>query len=404
MLYSPNWCERVLFPGFFILGLLISLSQAACSQPSAGRPVLSGQITPGADWKRQVYLVRPNYYRQLLSSYEGTVVDSAELAPDGTFAFTGSSWLTEKGLYVLLSQPKGSRYANELQDAGDSENFICVVLDPRGSVRLRAHADALAHTYELLEGDTDNRLLQQVWNMCGPMFAYEASQQQAEVEEWTPHENTVQKQADAALETFVDTTNAVLPAFAALRLRAPGNDFRDKPEMFIRVQERLQTRLPGHPWHAQLAALLDRAKLPVLIGERMPDFALPNPAGDTLRLDSVLSKLTLVDFWASWCAPCRRENRETLRPLYDAYGERGFKILGVSIDRDRAAWENAIRKDGAVWDHVSDLEGDASPVRSELKFEYIPSNYLLDGEGRLLARNLHGEALRRFVEEYLKAH
>jgi thiol-disulfide isomerase/thioredoxin len=207
---------------------------------------------------------------------------------------------------------------------------------------------------------------------------------------------------NAHLDAFLDTTQAVLPAFAALRLRASDNEFRDRPEFFLSVKARLHKLTPAHPWLAELDYFMDASRLPVLVGEKMPDFALPNPQGDTIRLSNVLSSLVLVDFWASWCAPCRRETKEFIRPLYDQYHSKGFNVLGISIDAGKESWENAIQRDGAIWYQTCDLMGDASPVRSDLKFEYIPSNYLLDSSGKLLARNLHGEELKAFVEGFFK--
>ncbi|MEZ4982696.1 MAG: thioredoxin-like domain-containing protein, partial [Saprospiraceae bacterium] len=102
------------------------------------------------------------------------------------------------------------------------------------------------------------------------------------------------------------------------------------------------------------------------------------------------------------CAPCRKEAKETLLPLYNKWHEKGLEIVGISIDADEKSWRRAIEKDGSDWLHGCDFLGDASPVRQSLKFEYIPSLYILDENKILLARSLHGEELVEFVENYFK--
>lgn len=387
---------------FLFLVLSLLLFYPACSQNETR---LSGKIALREGWRPKLYLVKPNFYKQLISSYEGTLVDSAAIAPDGTFAFHHFSWLREKGLYLLFIQPEGSRFVNEIAEPVSAENYVCLVLAPGSGIRLQANAWELTRSYQLLQADPESRQIARLRDLRAPVYAALEGRLPAETtgEDWTPHGRpTAQDTVDAALEAFLDTTTSALPAFVALRLRAPDNEFRDRPEFFLGLLDRLHGLAPGHPWLAQLGVFMDRSKLPVLRGEKMPGFALPTPEGDTLRLSDVRGKLLLVDFWASWCAPCRVETRETIRPLYDRYHELGFNVLGVSIDRSREAWTAAIRKDGAIWPNVSDLLGDASPVRQALKFEYIPANYLLDSEGRLLARNLHKEELQIFVGKYFE--
>lgn len=139
-----------------------------------------------------------------------------------------------------------------------------------------------------------------------------------------------------------------------------------------------------------------------MVGETMPDFSLPLSDGDTLRLHAMLGKrLTLLDLWASWCAPCRRENRAVLVPLWEKYRDSGFSIVGYALDSSPEAWKTAIHKDAAVWPQTSHLGGDTSPFLDALHVTTIPANFLLDPNGKVLAKNLHGEALQAFVDAYL---
>lgn len=366
---------------------------------------MSGKITLSPGWAPRLYLVKANYYRQWLAPYEGTVVDSAKIAPDGTFAFSSGQWLKEPGAYTLFIQPVGQKFRQSVEEAPDAFNAIPCVLAPGSApLRLNAHATALNRTAVWEQADAENRQLLQVCHLREPLIREYLAQKNAppaEEEEEMHHGSPARDSVLAAFDQWADTTGSAWAAFLSLRLRAPENELRDRPEHFIQVQQRIAAQYPQHPWNEQLGQLLRPELLPVLKGEKMPLFALPGMQGDTLRLEDLKFKVILVDFWASWCAPCRKEIRQTLIPMYSRYHSKGFEILGVSIDGGRAAWENALRKDGVTWPNVSDLLGDASPVRQSLRFETIPANYLLDSEGRLLARNLHGAALEAALKQYL---
>lgn len=131
---------------------------------------------------------------------------------------------------------------------------------------------------------------------------------------------------------------------------------------------------------------------------------MPMMSGDTLNIYfSLGKKITLIDLWASWCAPCRHENTHTLVPLWDQYHTKGFQIIGYALDSGDKSWKNAILKDGADrWLHASHLKGDDSPLFEKLKITTIPANYIVNQEGKILAKNLHGQELEAWVAKYLK--
>lgn len=133
-------------------------------------------------------------------------------------------------------------------------------------------------------------------------------------------------------------------------------------------------------------------------GGEAPDFAQATPDGDMLSLHSLRGKVVLIDFWASWCGPCRAENPNVVR-MYNEYRERGFEILGVSLDRARDRWLQAIEQDGLTWLHVSDLKGWQNEVAQRFSVSSIPHTILLDAEGRIIARGLRGAALEAKLAE-----
>ena len=133
------------------------------------------------------------------------------------------------------------------------------------------------------------------------------------------------------------------------------------------------------------------------IGNEAPDFTLLTKDGKEIKLSSFRGKYVLVDFWASWCQPCRRENPNSVK-VYKQYNSKGFEILGVSLDKDRDAWIKAIKDDGLSWTQVIDPDGN---VANQYHVNSIPSTFLLDKEGKIIAKNLRGEALNKQVEKLL---
>jgi len=119
-----------------------------------------------------------------------------------------------------------------------------------------------------------------------------------------------------------------------------------------------------------------------------------------LALASLRGKTVLIDFWASWCRPCRAENPNVVR-VYNKYKDKGFDVFSVSLDNRKGAWEKAIQDDGLVWNHVSDLNGWKSSVVSLYRFKGIPFTVLIDKEGKIIAKNLRGPALEQKLKEVL---
>ncbi len=127
-------------------------------------------------------------------------------------------------------------------------------------------------------------------------------------------------------------------------------------------------------------------------GAIAPDFTLKTPTGEDLALSSLRGKVVLIDFWASWCGPCRREN-PNVRKLYRRFHYKGFEILGVSLDNDGNRWKGAIQADSLTWPHVSDLRGWQSSAAQLYQVSSIPQTYLIDKDGRIMAKGLRGPEL-----------
>lgn len=139
---------------------------------------------------------------------------------------------------------------------------------------------------------------------------------------------------------------------------------------------------------------------PLTVGQKAPDFELLDTKGKTVKLSDFRGKYTLVDFWASWCVPCRKENPNIVKQ-YKTYKDKNFAILGVSLDNNQAAWLKAIQDDHLTWTHVSDLQAWNSKAAELYKISSIPASFLLDPKGVIVAKNLRGEQLASFLEKTL---
>lgn len=140
----------------------------------------------------------------------------------------------------------------------------------------------------------------------------------------------------------------------------------------------------------------------VAVGEQAPDFTLNSPEGKPVALSSLRGKYILIDFWASWCGPCRMENPNVVR-MYDKFKDKGFDIYGVSLDDNEKAWKTAIERDKLKWLHGSELKKWNSGVAQTYGVNAIPATFLLDKEGKIIAKNLRGAALESKLTELLGA-
>ncbi|RZK28678.1 MAG: TlpA family protein disulfide reductase, partial [Hymenobacter sp.] len=169
--------------------------------------------------------------------------------------------------------------------------------------------------------------------------------------------------------------------------------------LFQALAPSLRNSPQGQVIQEQLARLQRTA-----IGVLAPEFSLPDPSGKLVKLSDLRGQYVLVDFWASWCVPCRAENPHVAK-AYAAYRDQHFTVVSISLDgpSGRAAWLKAIQDDGLTWPQVSNLRGFNTEVSQQYAISAIPQNFLLDPQGRIIAKNLRGDALPHKLAQVLHA-
>lgn len=168
-------------------------------------------------------------------------------------------------------------------------------------------------------------------------------------------------------------------------------------DTYQKVAEKTEREWPDYSQATHFVDYVEKMGL-TAVGQPAPEISLPNPAGEIVKLSSMRGQYVLVDFWAKWCGPCRQENPNVVR-AYQKYKDKGFTVYGVSLDRNRADWLQAIEQDNLTWTHVSDLKYWQSEAAKTYNITGIPFSLLLDPNGVIIAKNLRGAALHQKLEE-----
>jgi peroxiredoxin len=264
--------------------------------------------------------------------------------------------------------------------------FITLFLD---NSNLKITGDKATLDHSVVTGSVTNKIFTEYNNEITPyqyLFNDDA-----------PYDSVATAKAAAISEKFAKKyRNSDVAAFAVIRFNQVTEDEKTTEELYNGLTEPVKESGLGK-YIAQIIA--DAQRTP--IGMMVPDFTQTDTAGNPVSLSSFRGKYVLVDFWASWCRPCRAENPNVVAN-YNKYKDKNFTVLSVSLDQAKPAWVDAIKMDGLTWQHVSDLRGWQNAVALQFGITNIPQNILVAPDGTLAGKNLRGPKLNRRLSRLLK--
>lgn len=320
---------------------------------------------------------------------EMEIIDTVRMV-DGKFTFTGSV--------------EGPLFCN-LYFVGDKNNCFTYFFLENSDITISAGSDAfsteLAKSYNAwtISGSVSNDEYKKFQRIKLPdeiMQTYNKAKETGNEEDWDRYWEKYHKwRINRTLEFIKEDNKSHVRVYELLSFII---NLRDTPiELIEQAANSFDSSLDEYVYMQMLKeklAILTR----VAIGKPAPDFVMKSHRGEQLKLSSLKGNYLLIDFWASWCGPCREEN-PLLVECYNKYHDKGFDILGVSYDNSKDDWLNAIKSDGLVWNHVSDLKGWDNVVGKLYYVKTIPSNVLMDPNGVIIARNLEIEDLELKLAE-----
>ena len=329
-----------------------------------------------------------------------TTIDTASAGDRGAFSLSGN--IKKESLYRL-------RYGNN--------KYVLLVLDEKPmAITLEADtADLFIKPYTISGSPASNSLKELLINITGyrkEMSVYVKQLQSAEnaITDSMKQALYILYQAKAEeskkyITNFADTvSNGTLAVFAVANFLNPQTDLQD----LNIISNKLATKFPANESiKALIEALKPKNDNPYEMtqtfanGTAIPEITGLNPDGKSISLSSLRGKVVLIDFWASWCGPCRAENPNVVN-VYNKYKDKGFDVFSYSLDDNKAKWADAIKKDGLIWPaHASQLKGWDSDICEQFNITSIPTNYLIDRNGNVIAFNLHGGALEQILQKVL---
>lgn len=360
------------------LSFLFSLSLVIASC-SGGKSKISGNIENAKN---------ETLFFEHLTPTKVNKLDSVKIEKNGDFKMN-------------VSIPEYGFYRVRLSD----NNFITLLLDTVATVEITANALNLQDGYTI-KGSPQSEKIADLFNGMKKSFGqrdsinqlYTMLAQQGKLDSVTAVSLTSQYMAISAknreyILNFANENNGTLLPLLAAEYLNP----KEEAEALIKIGAQLAISFPNSDYVKSFNGRVNELKR-LSIGSEAPEIIVSDPEGKQIALSSLRGKVVLIDFWASWCGPCRKENPNVVK-VYEKYKNKGFEIFGVSLDKEKAAWVQAIAADKLSWKHGSELAFWNSSFVKTYNIDGIPKTVLVDKNGIILAKDLRGAQLEQKLAE-----
>ncbi|GGH00810.1 TlpA disulfide reductase family protein [Mucilaginibacter phyllosphaerae] len=363
------------------LAFLAVLMIASCKQATTF--TVSGKLeNPGS--LKKVYLL-------VADSSQVNVVDSTEI--NGSNEFTFKHPAPYANLYKL-------RIAGNIYD---------LVAKNGDEITFKTDVANTNHDYEVSGSETSEKIKE--FNKISNLYGGKNSKLS---DEYTAKSAALGKESDSLLKVYMPQFQKNIADYSAEVLKFVNENKKSLAGFYA------ATSLDQYKYEQQMVAYADEIKdefkdnpavqtflkqmaviKPISVGHKAPGFTINSINGKQINLADYKGKYVMLDFWASWCGPCRQENPNVVKQ-YALYKDKGFNILGISLDTEKKDWDEAVKKDRLTWAHASDLQRFEGPTERLYHIEAIPSNFIIDPQGNIVAKNVTGADLEEFLKKTFK--
>lgn len=334
-------------------------------------------------------------YLEKLGSAKQVIIDSVILDENGNFEFT--NYTPKIGFYRIKTNDK---------------NFAMLVLDSADKVTITGSVKDLGNTYKV-EGSSETTIfieynnlskirdikldsLNKAFQLLMETNKMDSKRMDSLSAIFEGPYNFIINQTNTLMVDKINKNTNMYSSIMAIQALDP-----DKySDLYKSLDAGLSKKFPKDKNVIMFHEVVERM-LSTNVGQFAPEISLPSPDGKEIALSSLKGKLVLIDFWASWCGPCRKEMPNVIK-IYSKFKNKGFEIYGVSLDQDKEKWMEAITKDGINWPQVSDLKYWDNVAARIYNVQGIPYTVLIDKDGKIIAKNLRGQELEKKIAEVLK--